>query len=168
MMMPEIHAECRRLAERIGVAPSALPSFGRPQDDARPYIDHDRHGYHIVVRERGQERERETFTSPEALIEHVFRSITLAKAVRYELERRQPFADSRRLIWAHQINLLERLSPEWADAERRRMSEILRNHPFDDHAGVRTTLSNALREQGHSQEEAWDQACERFPLPKRA
>jgi hypothetical protein len=59
-------SEIDDLAQRIGASGLILPTYGRSEDFARPYIEVDDSGYHYVVVERGQEMERFKYSSDEA------------------------------------------------------------------------------------------------------
>jgi hypothetical protein len=53
----------------------------------------------------------------------------------------------------------------WSVRQIQKHKQILREHPFDDEVNFRVRLTVAYREQGHSPDEAWTLACERYPLP---
>jgi hypothetical protein len=164
-----IKVEVDRLAAMIGATGyHALPTYGHTKDFARPHIEVDSRGYHFVVVERGQERERFTTRELDDLLYHIFQNVTFSLAIDYELAHRVETQDCRRLAFERQIELLAQLSGRWASREAKEHERILREHPFDDCSGVRATLTRELREAGHSAETAWQMACERYPLPVRA
>jgi hypothetical protein len=143
----------------------SLPTYGRTEDGARPHIEVDWRGYHFVVVERGQERERFTTRDLDELLYRIFQSVTRELAFAYELAHRVETQDCRRLAFQRQVELLSQLSSSWAQREAQEHDRILRKHPFDDMAGIRARLTRELREAGHSPETAWQMACERYPLP---
>jgi hypothetical protein len=102
------------------------------------------------------------------LLWHVFEPVTSSLARDFELKNRAAFRDSRRIVFAKQVELLGALSVQWADRRRREHAVILSRHPFDDRASERATLCAALREAGQSDDVAWRNACERYPLPADA
>jgi len=137
----EIESEIRRLAVIVGAREDDLPTFdqqdgysGRPNIEPAPWSPG---GFAYVSIERGQENERSTFTTVDDLLFRVFDSVTFDVACRYELAHRVPDEDCRRMLFAKQVELLERLSPAWGQRGRERKEAILREHPFDDAATVR-------------------------------
>jgi hypothetical protein len=50
----------------------------------------------------------------------------------FELKHQVAGQDSRRLIFAKQVELLAILSQEWADREDHNHARILKQHPFRD------------------------------------
>ncbi|MHA3774771.1 Imm63 family immunity protein [Verrucomicrobiota bacterium sgz303538] len=130
--LPEIEAEVNRLAQKIGASGCILPTFGQTQDGARPHVEVDSRGYHYVVIERGQELRRDITRNLDELLYQVFESITFNVACDYELAHRIPGQDSRRLLFARQVELLALLSPLWAEREKLDHERILQQHPFSD------------------------------------
>jgi hypothetical protein len=57
------------------------------------------------------------------------------------------------------------LSPSWAKRKAQEHDRILKEHPFDDMAGIRARLTRELRDAGHSPQAASQMACQRYPLP---
>jgi len=62
----------------------------------------------------------------------VFEKITFDMALQYELIHRIPFQDSRRLLFSHQLKLMEKLSPEWKNVLQNRITEIIKRNPYQD------------------------------------
>lgn len=161
----EIEREIRSLAARIDAPEGAFPTFGASEQDGTPHIETDARGLHWVVCERGLELERHTFETLSALMEHVFDSITFGMGVAYELRHRRPLADGRRLIFARQLFLMERLSTEWSERCAARIRSTLHAHPLDDRSTLRMRIARNLREGGMDADAAWARACDLLPLP---
>jgi len=167
--LSEIKTEVDRQAALIGAAEHrALPTYGHTQDGARPHIEVDSRGYHLVVVERGQEQERFTTRDLDELLFRIFKSVTHELAFAYELAYRVETQDCRRLAFCRQVELLSQLSPRWAECEAQAHEHILRKNPFDDMSGIRARVTKELRDAGHSPQTAWQIACERYPLPAPA
>ena len=164
--LEEIEAAVLRLARLIGASGTALPTFGHSDDGARPHVEVDARGYHFVVVERGQELERFTTGDLDALLCRVFESATFELACGYELAHRVEGRDFRRLLFQHQVELLARLSPGWAEREAADHARILQAHPFDDASEARVRLAVELQGGGHTPDAAWARASERYPLPQ--
>ena len=128
----QIKAEVDRLSAIIGVGAGLSPTYGTSEDFARPHIEVDERFYYYVVVERGQELDRKWALSLDSLLEFIFDDITFGMAFSYELKHRIETQDCRRIGFAKQIELLERLNPRWAERKAARHQAILREHPFND------------------------------------
>ncbi|HEX8144186.1 MAG TPA: Imm63 family immunity protein [Pyrinomonadaceae bacterium] len=164
MTLSEIKIEIDRLAALIDASGYVLPTYGHSEDGARPHIEVDARGYHYVVVERGQELRRLTTSDLDELLFNVFESVTFSLASKYELAHRIEHQDCRRILFRRQVELLSMLSPHWGEREAQSHAETLRQHPFDDNASIRATLTKDYRDQGYSPEDASRMACERYPL----
>ncbi len=167
LRLEEIESEIARLAHRIGASDDVLPTFGFSEQSGRPHIEVDGSGYHYVVAERGEEFKRLTTQYLDDLLYNIFQSVTFTLALDYELKHRIESQDCRRIAFQQQIELLSALAPEWARRSELEHIQILRDHPFDDDASVRATLTKKLRDQGHTPEDAWRLACNKYPEPGR-
>ena len=167
LALAEIKTQVDELADKIGASGSVLPTYGRTEDGARPHIEADARGCHLVVVERGQELSRMTTGVLDDLLYAVFEGVTASLASDYELAHRRDNEDPRRIMFSRELELLSVLSPAWAERHTQAIEGILRQHPFDDDALGRARLSASYREQGHSDASAWGMACERYPLPPK-
>jgi hypothetical protein len=155
--LPQIKAEVDRRAAVIGASGhNSLPTYGQTRDFARPHIEVDSRGYHFVVMERGQEQSRFTTGDLDELLYRIFQSVTFSLACSYELAHRIESQDSRRLLFARQVELLSQLSPHWGERGADEHQRILREHPFDNQSAMRVRLSAQV---------GWQKACEQYPLP---
>jgi hypothetical protein len=128
----EIKSEIDRRAALIGASGYVLPTYGRSEDFARPHIEVDNRGYHYVVVERGSELQRVTSPDLEEILYHVFQAVTFSLACAYEAKRRISGQDARRQLFERQVELLGKLSPEWAASRSEEHRQILQAHPFLD------------------------------------
>jgi hypothetical protein len=130
--LAEIKDEIDRRAAVVGASGNLLPTYGRTEDFARPHIEVDSRGYHYVVVERGNESERITTPHLDELLFHVFDMITFFLAGRYEVQHRRRKEDCRRQMFSHQIELLAKLTPAWAERTARHHQEVLQANPYED------------------------------------
>ncbi len=61
---------------------------------------------------------------------------------------------------------MKELDNSWMETAKRQQEMVLKLHPFDDYASVRAALTDQLTKEGDSHEDAWETACEKYPLPK--
>jgi len=163
----EIKSEVEKLADKIGAAGLHLPSYGKQENDARPYVDVNSQGYHYIVMERGQEYEHIITTDLDTLLFSIFVPITFMLAMTYELAHRIETQDSRRITYQWQNQLLASLSPEWANRQAHHQAKLLQERPFDDYQLPRALLCRSYREQGLSGTSAWQMAYEKYPPQPR-
>jgi hypothetical protein len=164
--LTEIKTEVDSLAAIIGAEGQySLPTYGYSEDGARPHVEVDSRGYHLVVEDRGREQSRLTTQDVDELLFHIFKSTAFTLAGDYESRHRIEGQDSRRLLFQRQVELLSRLSSRWAEREAEEQRRVLAEYPFDDDSLTRAELSRGLREAGYDPQTAWRMACERYPLP---
>ncbi|MEN3748509.1 Imm63 family immunity protein [Sphingomonas sp. HF-S3] len=129
--LPEIRARVRVLVDQVGAPPGDPVSYGGSRQDGTPHIEAGSR-YHFVVCERGNEFERRTTDDLDDLLYWIFDGVTFSMASNFEVKHRRTGEDTRRQLFAKQIEYLERLSPEWAARQEAEHAEILSRHPFVD------------------------------------
>jgi hypothetical protein len=132
--LAEVESEVARLAKALELANDDLPSWGGSRDLARPHIEVDDAGYHYVVVERGREQLRDTTTDFDELLYWIFSGATHKLAFSYEAAHRVDGQDSRRLAFARQLELLDRVDPSMAARRRAEIARILESAPYRDRA----------------------------------
>ena len=154
------------IAKKINAPVESLHFYDIPKDLAYPHIEYENGEYAYVITERGIEFERRITSDPDIILFWLINSLTFELASKYELNHREESKDSRRLLFKHQLELLEKINPEWAKIEKEDQDKILKNYPYDDCLKLRNKLEKDLINQGLSNEEAWKKACERYPEPE--
>src|SRR5687767_5055449 len=132
MNLNEIESAIIEIASRLSVDPVLLPTFGYSEESGRPHIEVTSDRLCYIVRERGHEFSRTCFNSLEDLLFITFKNITLDIAGSYEVRNRIKTQDSRRLIFAKQLDLMDMLNPLWKSKLIEDHNKILSTHPFDD------------------------------------
>ena len=130
--LTKIKSRVKKLAAVIAAPADTFPTFGRSEQSGRPHIEVDTRGYHYIVAERGQELEHHTHSDIDELLYLIFQWITFELAVKHELAHRIQGQDVRRVLFAHQQDLLSRLSPAWGERRKQEHEQILQKHPFND------------------------------------
>jgi len=135
MSAPQLEAaraETNRLAALISARADGLPTFGSTEDFARPHVEASPSGYYYVIVERGVELQRTHVGDLRELMFLVFRDVCFEEAGRFELQNRVPGQDHRRIRFARQLELLEKLNPVWREREAARLDQVLEHHPYRD------------------------------------
>lgn len=83
-----IESRVNELARRVGAPGDLLPTYGSTEDFARPHVEVDARGCHLVVVERGQELDRYTTDVRDELLYRIFSSVTFSMAAQHELKHR--------------------------------------------------------------------------------
>ncbi len=117
------------IRERIG---ADWPLRTAPMHDGSPHIEVSENSYSYVVTERGLELERRTTESEEEVLYWLTASMVFSVAVRYELCHRQPGRDCRRVLFAHELELMDRINPVWRQRKAVEIGQILEQHPYRD------------------------------------
>jgi hypothetical protein len=125
-----IKQEVDKRARIVGASGNVLPTYGYSEDFAQPYITVDALGYHYIIEERGSELRHVVIADLDELLETIFVDITHDLAGRGEASHRYLSAGNpRRALFKRQVELLRRLSPQWAERCLQRQQEILRMSP---------------------------------------
>jgi hypothetical protein len=162
--LDEIREKVQDLANKINASTDLLPTYGYSKDFAYPHIEVDKVGLlHYVIVERGQEFERRTTDKLDELLYWIFASVTFSMASEYELKNTIEDKDCRRIMFDKQEQLLGQLNGTWRQIEKVKHQSILKNHPFDDLAGLRATYCGQLRQQGYSEAEINKIAYAKYP-----
>jgi hypothetical protein len=130
--LPQLEAAIRRLAAKIDVPACLLPTFDHIIGDATPYVEQKSDGFHWVISERGREYKRVVTRDAKEILWLVFSIATGTMASHYEAAHRVSGADSRRLSFARQSELLDQLDSTWARRCEREHEEILARYPYSD------------------------------------
>ncbi len=132
LTLSEIEEKVNQLAQKIGASQNILPTYGYSEQTARPHVEVGSVVYYYVVAERGQEYNRYAAFDLDELLQKIFTDVTFELSCKHELSHRITNQDSRRIIFQHQVELLSKLSPKWAERESQEHELILKRHPFND------------------------------------
>lgn len=130
MSLDHIRSRINHLAKKIKSPRDYLPTYETPRGDGHPSIKVDGYVCHIVYGERGIEFERKTVSDIEDLLYYVFDDVTHLMASDYELRNRNENEDFRRLLFRKQIELMGRISEEYAKKLERDIGRILKVAPY--------------------------------------
>lgn len=94
------------------------------------YIENSKYFY--VIMERGRINKIYESEDIEEILYPLFESITFHLALKYELDHRIMNKDPRRLIWKHQLELLEKVNKKFSLRCQDEIDKILKIAPFND------------------------------------
>lgn len=95
------------------------------------HIEIDEQGYQYIITERGHELERLQTDNLDELLYWICKDITFDMATRYELENRVPTEDFRRIYFAKNIELMERINTKYAKWLKKELDEVLEKYPYE-------------------------------------
>ncbi|MEJ2229130.1 MAG: Imm63 family immunity protein, partial [Alphaproteobacteria bacterium] len=101
------------------------------REDGLPHIEVG-DAYFYVISERGHEFKRRATTDLDELLYWVLRDFVFSVAVDFEVRHRRMGQDSRRLMFAKEMELMSLISSEWATRLEGEHKDILVQHPFND------------------------------------
>jgi len=126
-----IFAQARRLATKLGAPGTALLHL-RGDSEVRVSVETHGDAYAWVLTERGQEVERRVTRDLDELLFWLIGSVIFEMATAHELANRIAGQDFRRVLFAKEVELFERLDPRWAARAVERINDTLARHPFMD------------------------------------
>lgn len=88
--------------------------------------------YYYVIMERGRINKIYESEDIEEILYPLFESITFHLALKYELNHRIMNKDPRRIIWKHQLELLEKVNKKFSLKCQDEIDKILKIAPFND------------------------------------
>ncbi len=104
----------------------------RPGDDGSPHIELVDGKYNYVITERGSELERKVAQSEDELLYWLMDDVTTGIALQFELQNRIPSEDFRRQYFSKNVDLLTRLSSDWARRKKSEYHQVLSQNPYRD------------------------------------
>lgn len=132
LLIKLLQGEYNEICQKVCVSEKPYSFLTERTDDGSPHIEISGNEYHLVVTERGLELSRQTTKSKDELLYWLISQAALGMSVSFEFSNRVEKQDSRRLIFARQIELLGKANPLWADRRQNEINEILRENPYLD------------------------------------
>jgi hypothetical protein len=99
-------------------------------DDGSQHVEIVGGQYHLIATERGLELARRKTNDKNELLYWLVADTAFWQAVDFELKNRVEGQDGRRLIFARQLELLEKVNAGWAQIRRKEIDTILAENPF--------------------------------------
>ena len=128
-----IRERIEQLAETIEAPPQYLPTYESSEHSGRPHVEVTSDGQmHWVVSERGHEFKRRSTLSRDELLYWVFAAVTHEMATMFEVTHRIEGEDFRRQLFACQLGLLDKLSPDWRARHIRELGPLISDAGLED------------------------------------
>ena len=102
-------------AEKINAPQKYYPTFDNIRGDATPNIEIIKDGYYYVISERGNEIDRRYTPFLDMLIFWIFKDITSWMSLDNQSNSLTSHADSRMKLLSNQVELLNKINPEYAE-----------------------------------------------------
>lgn len=131
LAVPEILARARELGAIIGLDGKLFDSYGKPNDEASPFLEVD-DAYYYVIRERGSESGRRTTRDLDDLLYWILENQTAQVARSFAVHHTIAGQEFRRPMFRHQLELLGKIGPAMRARGARRIADILAQNPFED------------------------------------
>lgn len=127
----ELSARYEALLARTGEPVDLHPLFFQRQDDGSAHLEfHEDGTVSSVVTERGATIASTRFDDEEELLYHLVRGAIWMMAYEYEKSHRVEGQDLRRVLFARDLELMQRVSPAWGGRRRAEIEDMLRRYPY--------------------------------------
>ncbi|MGV8959520.1 MAG: Imm63 family immunity protein [Stenotrophomonas sp.] len=115
------------------------------RDDGSAHVEFVDKKFNYVITERGSELKRKIAQSEDELLFWLMDDVTTGIALEFESKNRIPGEDFRRQYFSKNIELLTRLSSDWALRKASEYQKILGQHPYRDDAHLIVKAETASR-----------------------
>lgn len=130
--LTDLQQEYSRLCARID--PSSIRERFRthPGHDGTVHLEYADGQYHYIATDRGCEVAHRITRDRDEILYWLVSDLTWGMAYAYQQSHRIPGESFRRLLFAKQVEYLERIQPAWAELKRQEIAAILQQHPYND------------------------------------
>ena len=123
------------LALRIDAPMSLTAVFFSSPQNGKPHVEIHGDEFHYVFAERGTVFGVDKTHNLNTLLYWIFSSITSQMAQEYALHHRKYGQDTRRILFARQLDLMAKLSEHWHVKLQKEISTTLEKNPYVDMRG---------------------------------
>ncbi len=127
-----LQAEYDRLCQRVKPCEHSYTFLTERQDNGSPHVEYADGEYHYIVTERGLDLERRSTQDVNEILYWMLYDVTFWMGVAYELKSRIEGPDCRRVIFAHQLDLMKRADHPMAERLEKKIAITLAANPFID------------------------------------
>lgn len=129
-----LRAEYDKFSQRIDPFDGIYSFQTERSDDGSPHVEFHDGEYHYIVTERGLDLESRSTPDVREIVYWMLKDTTFWMGVAYEFKNRVGSQDCRRMIFAHQLDLMKRADEQFAERLKLQIAEILERNPYNDQA----------------------------------
>ena len=130
--LDELAKEYDRLCQRVKPSEFPYTFLTERQDVGSPHVELTDGEYHYIVTERGLDLERKSTADIKEILYWMLYDLTFWMGVRFEFKNRIEGPDCRRVIFAHQLELMKRADAAMAERLEQHIAKTLAANPFND------------------------------------
>lgn len=131
-LLEDLQKEYSALLQKMFETPKNFRFQTERSDDGSEHVEIFGGEFHLIVTERGLELKRRKTREKEELFYWMIADIAFWQGVDFEFKNRIEDQDCRRIIFAKQLELLEKVSKNWAQKKEKEIEQILAKNPFND------------------------------------
>lgn len=126
----EIKQKVEQLAAQINAPSNKRPGYGVSETVGAPYIEVDEFNYYFLAFDRDVKTLNRKTQDVNELLYWVFAYITSSMSSTYASSHRDHNNNFRKIMFSHQLELLDKIDPLWRARREKEIDEILRNNPY--------------------------------------
>ncbi len=130
--LAHLASEYDRLCQRVKPCENSYTFLTERQDNGSPHVEFADGEYHYVVTERGLDLDRKSTADIREMLYWMLYDLTFWMGVSFEFKNRIEGPDCRRVIFAHQLELMKRADAAMAERLEQHISKTLSANPFID------------------------------------
>jgi len=130
--LQKLRAEYNRLSQRITPFDGVYSFQIERSDDGSPHIEFSDGQYHYIVTERGIDLESRSTPNVREIVYWMLYDVTFWQGVAFEFANRIENQDCRRMIFAHQLELMAKADVDFSKRLEAHIAETLLRNPFND------------------------------------
>lgn len=130
--LEELRTEYDRLMQRVAAFDGVYSIQTERTDVGSPHVEFGDGQYHYIVTERGLDLESRSTPDVREIVYWMLYDVTFWMGVEFEFKNRIETQDCRRMIFAHQLELMLKADPEFAIRLEAHIAETLSKNPFND------------------------------------
>jgi len=125
-------SEYDRLCQRISPLEHRYIVVTERQDDGCAHVEYSDGEYHYIVTERGVDFEHRSTPDIKDILYWLIYDLTFWMGVAYEFKNRIEGPDFRRVLFAHQLEMMNRADHAMAERLEKHIAKTLSENPFID------------------------------------
>lgn len=128
----EIQDKVYEIGATINAPADFLHIQNKSNGDGTPHIKVTNHSYEYIIEERGCIVESRKTDDLNLLLYWIMHDVIFKMASEYELANREKMSDSRRILFAKEVELFSKIDPYWAQKKADEINAILASNPYSN------------------------------------